>query len=155
MTKIFYLSEIVKFAIEKEKESVALYKELGDKAGTKDIKDLFHRLMLEEEKHEAFYTKLLGATHKEQSPGVTEDAEYEAYMQELIRTSRSTSSLDPHKFTDMKIVLDYAIAREKDSILFYVGLKNYLPTHDKEKIDFIIKEEAQHVAKLLLLKKQL
>jgi len=155
MTKLFYLSEIVKFAIEKEKESIALYKGLGDKASTKDMKDLFHQLMLEEEKHEDFYTRLLGATPKEQSPGVTEDAEYEAYMQELIRASRSVASLDTRKVTDMKIALDYAIAREKDSILFYVGLKNYLPAHDNKKIDTIIKEESQHMAKLLLLKKHL
>ncbi|CAL7962950.1 Rubrerythrin [Gammaproteobacteria bacterium] len=155
MTKLFYISEVVKFAIEKEKESTALYKGLGEGASTKNIKDLFHQLMLEEEKHEDFYTKLLETTPKEQSPGVAEDTEYEAYMQELIRASRSIPSLDTHKLTDMKIALDYAIAREKDSILFYVGLKNYLPAHDKTKVDAIIKEESQHMAKLLLSKKHL
>ena len=155
MTKLFYLSEIVSFAIEKEKESEALYKALSDKANTKDIKDLFHQLMLEEVQHENFYTKLLSTTPKEQTPGVKEDTEYEAYMQELIQASRSTPSLDLENITDMKIALDYAVAREKDSVLFYVGLKNYLPTHEKEKIDTIIKEEAKHVAKLLLLKKHL
>ena len=89
MTKLFYLSEIIKFAVEKEKESVALYKNLSEKTSAKNTKNLFHQLMLEEEKHEDFYTKLLSATPKEQSPGVTENAEYEAYMRELIRASRS------------------------------------------------------------------
>ena len=140
MTKLFYLSEIIKFAVEKEKESVALYKNLSEKTSAKNTKNLFHQLMLEEEKHEDFYTKLLSATPKEQSPGVTENAEYEAYMRELIRASRSIHSPDAQKLTDTKFALDYAIAREKDSILFYVGLKNYLHTHDKTKIDIIIKE---------------
>jgi rubrerythrin len=154
MAKLFYLSEIVKFAIEKEKEASILYKELGDKASAKNVKDLFYQLMLEEREHEDFYTKLLGTTPKEQSPGVTEDSEYETYMQELIRASRSTPALDTHQLADMKIALDYAIAREKESILFYVGLKNYLPAHDNKKIDTVVKEESQHMAKLLLLKRQ-
>jgi rubrerythrin len=155
MTKLFYLNEIIKFAIEKEKESTALYKELGNKTTTQEIKDLFHQLMLEEAMHEKFYTELYEATPKEQSPGVTEDAEYAAYMQALIAASRSVPSLDLTKLTNIKAALDYAADREKDSIVFYVGLKNYLPTRDEKKIDIIIKEEAKHLAKLLFLKKHL
>jgi rubrerythrin len=155
MTKIFYLSEILKFAIEKEKESEALYKALSGKVSVKEMKDLFHQLMLEEVQHEDFYTKLLAATPKEQTPRVKEDAEYEAYMQEMIRESRFTPPLNLEKLTDMKVAIDYGIAREKESVLFYVGLKNYLPSHEEEKIDVIIKEETQHMIKLLLLKKHL
>ncbi len=155
MTKIFYLSEIVKFAIEKEKESAALYKALSDTVNDKEMKGLFHQLMLEEAQHENFYTKLLDNVPKEQTPGVKEDAEYETYMQELIRESRFAPPLNLEKLTDMKAALDYGIAREKESVLFYVRLKNYLPSHDKEKIDAIIKEETQHMIKLLLLKKHL
>lgn len=176
MAKIFYLSEIVKFAIEREKASFALYKELSDKANTEDLKKFFSLLMEEEEKHEIFYTKLLDTVPKEGSPGVKEDTEYSAYIQELIQASRSTPPLDLEKITDIKEAIDYAIAREKDAILFYVGLKNFLPasnnattdavtthseskdflySYDNEEIDIIIKEEAKHVAKLLLLKKRL
>lgn len=155
MTKIFYLSEVVKFAIEKEKESYALYKELEEKSSTKEAKELFYTLMQEEKSHEIFYSQLLSHTSKEQTPRVKEDEEYDAYMQELIRANRSVTPLNLEKLTDIKIALDYAAAREKDSILFYVGLKNYLPSHDREKIDTIIKEESKHMARLLLLKKHL
>jgi len=155
MPKLFYLNEIIKFAIEKEKESIELYKKLGDQATVEEVEDLFHTLMLEEEKHEKFYTKLSEIAQKEQSPGVKEDAEYDAYMQELISASRSVPPLSLEKLSSIKTALDYAADREKDSIVFYTGLKDYLPTHEKEKIDVVIKEEAKHLAKLLLLKKRL
>ena len=176
MAKIFYLSEIVQFAIEREKESYALYKELSKKSNTEDLKKFFSLLMEEEKKHETFYTKLLDTVPKEQSPGVKEDSEYSAYMQELIRVNRSTPPLDLDKIAEVKEAIDYAIAREKDAVLFYVGLKNFLPTtnnptidatgihpvtqdlsssYDNEEIDIIIKEEAKHVAQLLLLKQRL
>ncbi|EKE01536.1 MAG: rubrerythrin [uncultured bacterium] len=155
MTKLFYLSEIVKFAIEKEKESIALYKELSEKVSNNNMKDLFHQLMLDEEKHEDFYVNLLKTVPQEQSPGVKENEEYDAYMQELIFTSRAVPHLRLENLTDIKSALDYAAAREKDSIVFYVGLKNYLPEHNKEKIDPIINEESRHMAKLLFLKKHM
>ena len=153
MTKLFYLSEVVKFAIEKEKESIALYKKLAENVNSKAEKAMFHLLMQEEKNHEDFYTKLLNTVPKEQSAGVEENAEYEAYMQEMIAASRSVSTLSLDKLIDIKVALDYAAAREKDSILFYVGLKNHLPAPDQSKIDTIIKEEAKHMGKLLLLKK--
>jgi rubrerythrin len=153
MAKLFYLSEIIKFAIEKEKESEALYKKLATITNLKDIKKFFETLALEEKKHEKFYTQLLKTVPKEQSAGVKEDDEYAAYMKELIKSSKSVFLIN-FDATDIKTCLDYAINRERDSIIFYVGLKNYLPKSESEKINTIIAEESRHAAKLINLKKR-
>ena len=155
MAKIFYLSEVINFAISKEKESFSLYQDLSNKTNNEDERNLFHQLMQEEKQHEAFYTDLLTAIPKEQTTGVKENEEYDAYMQELISASKSVAVLDLEKNPDIKKIIVYAIAREKDSILFYVGLKNYLPPNNSDKIDIIIRKEAQHMAKLYLLKHSL
>jgi rubrerythrin len=43
-------------------------------------------------------------------------------------------------------VLKKAIKKEKDSIVYYTGLKEFIPTQaDKDKIDDIIKEELRHI----------
>ena len=48
--------------------------------------------------------------------------------------------------SSLKAVLKEAIGAEKDSILFYVGMKELVPEiHGKSKIDGIIKEEMQHI----------
>jgi len=53
------------------------------------------------------------------------------------------------------MVLNYAIAREKDSILFYSGLLNYVPRADREGIYAIIREEVKHAAQLTRIKNEL
>ena len=49
----------------------------------------------------------------------------------------------------MEEILALALVMEKDSILFYLGLKDMVPQkYGKDKIDEIILEERRHVAKL-------
>jgi len=46
-------------------------------------------------------------------------------------------------------VVAIAVGLEKESILFYVGIKDMVPPKfGRDKIDQIIREEAQHVAQL-------
>jgi rubrerythrin len=43
-------------------------------------------------------------------------------------------------------ILKIAIEKEKDSIIYYTGLKDFVPAKlDKDKIDDIIKEELRHI----------
>jgi rubrerythrin len=58
----------------------------------------------------------------------------------------------------MEEILKAAIVAEKDSIIFYLGLKNAVPERlGGEKIDIIIEEEMSHITllsnELLALKK--
>ena len=46
-------------------------------------------------------------------------------------------------------ILKLAIDAEKDSIVFYLGLKDFVPVRGgKDKVEAIIKEEMNHVASL-------
>ncbi len=155
MAKIFYLSEIVKFAIEKEQESFDFYKALAEKEENAEIKSVFETLKLEEQQHEAFYKGMLNTVTEEQTPRVHEDEEYAVYMQTLIDASRQQSPRTAAEFSDTKVAIDYAIGREKDSIIFYAGLKNLILEKDQTIVDTIIREEAKHAAKLIKLKEQL
>jgi rubrerythrin len=43
-------------------------------------------------------------------------------------------------------VIRLAIEREKDSVVFYVGLKRLVPdSSDAEKVDWIIEQEMEHI----------
>jgi rubrerythrin len=154
MTKLFYLSEIVKFAIEKEQESFDLYTKMSEQVSDAAIKSIFQKLAQEETKHKIYYADMLSGIKQEQSPGVKEGEEYQAYMEALIASSRSTSIPTPTDMKDVNKVLDFAIAREKDSVLFYSGLKNLVPANAHDHIDLIIREEERHAAILLKVKAQ-
>ena len=149
MPKLFYFAEILKFAVEKEIESYDLYRKLGDLSKDEKAKNLFQTLMQEEKKHKAFYENMLSGIETEQYAFAPEDEEeYKLYMETLIATSRGTPAITEAQLNNTMYALDYAISREKDSILFYVGLKNFLPMGQRDKVDAIIAQEGQHMYKL-------
>jgi rubrerythrin len=154
MATLLYINEVVNFAIEREQESYTLYKELSEKVESEEAQNLFRVLMQEEESHKAFYTSFLSTIETKQSPGVSEDDEYVAYMKTLI-DSRRTVKEPTIDLGNIGEVLDFAIAREKDAVLFYVGLENFVPDDDKSTVKTIIKEEGNHIVKLTNLKQQL
>ena len=153
MAALLYINEVVNFAIERETESYALYKELSEKVAQDEAKKIFRVLMQEEEAHKTFYSAFLSGIEAKQSPGVSEDDEYAAYMRTLIDSRRTVKepTIDLNNLTE---VLDFAIAREKDAVLFYVGLENFVPNNDKPTVKTIIKEEGNHIVKLTSLKQQ-
>jgi rubrerythrin len=155
MGTVFYINEIATFAIEREQESYDLYKELAEKVEKQELKEVFQTLMEEEQKHKVFYSELLSAVEDKRIPGVgaPEGEEYDAYMRALI-DDRRTVKTPPVDMGNIQEVLDFAIAREKDAVLFYVGLENYVPEKDRPTVKTIIKEEGTHIVKLTELKKK-
>ena len=153
MPTLLYINEVVNFAIEREQESYALYEELAEKVENEEAKNLFRVLMQEEQAHKTFYTTFLSTIESKQSPGVSEDEEYVAYMRTLI-DSRRTVKEPKIDLDNIVEILDFAIAREKDAVLFYVGLENYVPEKDRPTVKTIIKEEGNHIVKLTGLKKE-
>ena len=56
----------------------------------------------------------------------------------------------------MKEIIDIAIGLEKESILFYLGLKDMVPPkYGQDKVDQIIREERKHVIQLNAYRKKL
>lgn len=153
MATLLYINEVINFAIERETESAALYQELANKVEQPDAKNLFTVLVGEEQAHKRFYSTFLSTIEAQQSPGVTEDEEYAAYMKTLIDSQRTVKQpeIDMENLLE---ILDFAIAREKDAVLFYVGLENFVPDEDVSTVKTIIKEEGNHIVKLANLKQQ-
>jgi rubrerythrin len=155
MATLLYINEVINFAIERENESYTLYKELSETVADAEARHLFSVLMDEEQAHKTFYAAFLAAIDvHQQSPGVTEDDEYAAYMKTLIDSQRSVTT-PPIDLANLAGVLDFAIAREKDAVLFYVGLEHFVPDDDRSTVRTIIKEEGSHIVKLTNLKRQL
>lgn len=155
MATVFRIGELLDFAVEKEEESYALYKELAEKVEKKELEELFTELMNEERSHRESYASMLSAAEDQRSPGVKDDDEYGLYLKTLIEEQRRLSGSPPVRVDRIGEVLDYAIQREKDSVLFYVGLKDYVPKKDRETVETIIREEGRHIVKVSQLKDEL
>jgi len=156
MARIFYLSELLKFAIERETESFDLYTHMAKETENSELKSLFHTLADQETKHKMFYSSMLEHTSKEHTikPDSANDDEYIDYVKGLISSKRTVKSISTQQLKDPVQALNYAIGREHDSVLFYTGLKHYVPKESQHKVDEIIHEEMRHASILTAVKER-
>ena len=107
-----------------------------------------------EERHEQTFRemrKTLTGGFDVNSNGYDPDNLAESYLKAMIDgvvfDFRSDPSRKLHEGIPFAEVLKIAIGLEKDSIVFYLGIKAKMTTDaDKEKIEHIIKEEMKHVS---------
>ncbi len=142
----FNASEILDMAIQIEKNGYAFYKKAAQDVKETEIKSFLEELAEMEQKHEEFFSKMKSALTAKESAEVAFDPyeETAAYLQALADTrvfyekSIDTSSAEE--------VLKEAIVAEKESIVFYLGMKDMVPKESgQDKLDEVIREEMKHI----------
>ena len=154
MPKIFALHELVRFAVEIEKDGIAFYNRLAEQASDATVKELYQFLVAEEVTHQAIFEALLAEVGEAVNPGESSD-KYHQYMHALVESAVFKKD-DPaiQNLVDDAEILEYAIGKEKESILFYQEMKGFVPEQDKPTVEKIIEEERFHVIKLLDMKEK-
>jgi len=158
MANVFTGSEIVDIGIQIEKNGKDFYNALISQAKNDEAKEIFTLLAKEEDKHIAIFQKLLETVGKFE-PQEGYPGEYCEYMNSLageyVFTQKGKGKEAAGRAKDEKAGIDMGIGFEKDSIIFYQGMKKVVPESDKDAIDALIKEEKKHLVKLTRLKKKL
>lgn len=158
MGNIFAGSEIVEMGIQIEKNGRDFYNELVSKSKGQKAKEIFKYLAGEEEKHIAVFQNILDSVHKYE-PVEAYPGEYFAYMNalasEYVFTQKDKGQeIARNTKSDMEAV-ELGIKSEKDSIIFYEGMKKVVPEHGHKVIDNLIEQEQNHLKQLSDLKKEL
>lgn len=147
--------EIFDMAVEIERRGADYYRKAAEHAGSSEIKDFMLELAKMEEKHLQTFTAM-----KQEYMGenghmevVDPDDEMSKYLGQIASAHGWEGKASPVKeFTGketLQEILTTAIAAEKDSINFYVGLKESVNAQKgRDEVDEIIREEMSHVAKL-------
>lgn len=158
MVNIFAGSEIVELGIQIEKNGRDFYNALVERSKNQKAKEKFKYLAGEEEKHIAIFQKLLDSVHKYEPPE-TYPGEYFAYMNALARdyvfTQKDKGREIAKNIKGDKEALKLGIGFEKDSILFYEGMKKVVPEYDHKIVDELITQEQDHLRQLSELKESL
>ncbi len=158
MANILQPAEIVEIGIEKEKKRRDFYALAAEHfKDESELAELFGRLRDWEEAHIKRFQEIRDAISKaqytEQYPGETE-----GYMQALVE-SDLYSDITPEKFADAvkspAEALQKGITFEKDAILFFSGLLQFVDKRSKEIIEKLIGEEQAHMLYLFNMKKNL
>ena len=155
MTIVFNADEIFEMAIRIENNGAAFYrKAAGLQSDTKNQKFL-ESLANMEDQHQRIFTEMRTTlTEKDKSPKVfdpyDEVSQYLAAMADNMGGEGSPSVADSLTGDEtLEEILRIAVGLEKDSILFYLGIKDLIPHQSgQDRIDGIIKEERRHVVQL-------
>ena len=78
-----------------------------------------------------------------------------ALASEYVFTQRDAGAKVAKDIKSDREAVDFAIGFEKDSIVFYQGMKRIVPEHDLKPLDALIAQEEGHLQNLLELKKEI
>ena len=155
MGNIFAGGEIVELGIQIEKNGRDFYHTLVNKSKNQKAQDLFRYLEGEEEKHIAVFKKILNSVHKYEPPE-SYPGEYFAYMNalasEYVFTQKDKGSQIAKNTKSDTEAIDLGIGFEKDSIVFYEGMKKAVPEYDIKVVNQLIAQEQDHLRQLSELK---
>ncbi|MCB5231069.1 MAG: ferritin family protein [Candidatus Cloacimonas sp.] len=152
----FSINEIIEMAAQIEKCGYAYYDNaLKQSFLSKEAKELLTMLRDQELKHEKYFNSL---RDEEEYQVMLADSDWEtvsSYLKAIIRqrifsTEDAAINLATNAKTE-KEILENAINFEKDTILYFMSIKDSITdSRAKEVLDIIIKEEVDHVLKLTL-----
>jgi rubrerythrin len=155
----FNADAIFEMAGQIERNGAKFYHTAARRVLSPALKEMLTSLARMEEDHEKTFADLRKELSRpERSPGFTElDADVQQYLTALSNTrvfpkdkKQDLKISEAHTEADiLEEIYRSAIRAEKDSIVFYVGIRELVPeTFGKSKVDAIIKEEMQHITTL-------
>ena len=156
MSYDFNIDEVLEMAEQIEINGARFYRQMAKAVSDDSLRQLFFDLANMEDQHQKVFASMRSnLSEKEREPTVFDpEGETALYLKALadIRVFEQNAeeefvlSDDLSEKEKVKKIFHAAINREKESIVFYLGMKELVPKNlGKEKIDAIIKEEMKHI----------
>ena len=124
----------------------------------KKIQDTLKYLAAQEELHIAMFQQILSSVEKYE-PAESYPGEYFAYMNALasgyVFTEKDKGEEAARSIKNDKEAVEKGIGFEKDSIVFYNGMKKVVQQYDLKVVESLIKQEEGHLSQLVELKNML
>jgi rubrerythrin len=146
MSYDFNADEVFEIAEQIERNGAKFYRTAAENIADSDKKKLLINLAEMEVEHEQTFKTMRSELSQDEKIATTFDPEGES--ENYLRALADTRVFYETKIdtSSIKEVLKSAITAEKDSIVFYLGMKDVVPAHlGKQKLDGIIKEEMNHI----------
>ena len=155
MTVPFNAGEIFEMAGQIERNGAKFYRRAADVSGGEAAKDVLLGLATMEDGHEKVFTAMKAEVAARSRDAALFDPTGDAgqYLQALADGKVFDIRGDPSEFiqpgTTLEAIFHKAIGLEKDSIVFYLGIRRMVPPELGEaKIDDIVVEEMGHITLL-------
>jgi rubrerythrin len=156
MSYDFSSDEIFEMAEQIERNGAKFYRDRADAISDASIRQLFLDFAEMEDQHQKVFASLRADLSNQERQSTVFDPEGETalYLRALAdlrvfdKTAEEDFILSDELSEQEKETRSFkaAIGREKDSIVFYLGMKELVPRNlGQDKIDVIIKEEMNHL----------
>jgi len=149
MAGIFKATDILLAAQEIETRGEVFYNRLVATTEDAKLKETFSFLAKEESKHREIFRKLYERVGQVELPAWAEEDEYVEYIRFLIdsHTLFRLGDLDQLKqfVGSPEDAIEKAMGFEKDTILFFVEMHEFVPEGEKKYIKACIDEERSHL----------
>ena len=136
-------ADVIASAVEIERRGFAFYEQAAEAAETPEDKEFFTFMAKEEKRHEKIFEAMLQRAGGLELPAGSDEGEYLEYVDLLLNShclfmpgQREALQKDP---------LRQAMAFEKDTILFFTGMRHLVDPSEKKPIDACIEEEQRHL----------
>lgn len=146
MSYDFNADEVFEMAQQIERNGAKFYRDAAGSVADSSKKDLLLDLSKMEKAHEKTFQSMRTALKSAEKASTVFDPQGEAFL--YLRALADTRVFFEKKIdtTSMLEILKSAIEAEKDSIVFYLGMKEAVPADlGQDRIDRIIKEEMGHI----------
>jgi len=155
MSYDFNAEEVFEMAIQIEANGAAFYRKAAELQKKKEDKEFLETIARMEDRHKVGFVEMKAQVSDLEKSQTVFDPNEELLLYLKAMADAHKGEGDPEVANQltgdetMAQVIETAIGLEKESILFYLGLKDIVPPKlGREKIDDIIAEEKKHVAQL-------
>lgn len=155
MAYAFNAGEMFDLAIRIEENGSRFYRRAAQLQSDPQNRSMLEKLATMEDHHKSTFEKMKNQISEAEKTATVfdpldESAQYLIAMADSHGGEGSPAVADSLTGKEsIKEIVDIAIGLEKESILFYLGLKDFVPPNfGLEKLDGIISEERRHIAQL-------
>jgi len=146
MTNEFNADDIFEMAVKIEQNGALFYRDAAGQIEGKKNKDFLLELARMEEEHELIFSNLKKELTAQEKLATIFDPEDENILYLKAFADSKVFFKKEKPGSNFKTILNCAIQTEKDSIVFYLGIKELVSEkYGRSKIDIIIKEEMGHI----------
>ncbi len=151
MARFFKAADAVQAAVDIEKKGEEFYAGLAKAAASQPLRELFIHLAGEEKKHELTFSALLSRLADTELPAWSTEDEYAMYVGALVDSHSLFDAAGGARLAkggSADEALRFAIAFEKDTLLFFMELKDLVPDAHQPAVQALIEEERKHIRQL-------
>lgn len=151
----FSADDMFKMAIRIEENGARFYRKAAKQQSDAKNQEMLEKLGVMEDQHIRTFEKMRGSMTEAEKTNTVFDPQGEASLY-LVAMADSHKGEGNPSVADaltgeesIAEIIDIAIDLEKESILFYLGLKDLVPPeYGQDKLDTIINEERRHIIQL-------